>query len=707
MTIATRTIADWAVELGVTEDALTRLGCMVDDAGNLRWPERDGDGAIIGSTTRYPDGSKKADAGGKRGLCYAAPLDAYAGTSPLSPLLSPEGLSDTATAIDLGYDAIGRPSATGGNALLVALLDETRHGCIVGENDGGAGRTGAEKCAAELHGRVASIKVIYPPECYKDLRAWVRTEGIETVRARLATLIDDAPLWEPKREAAESVLTWRPFPTQRLPRSLWRYVKELAGCNFVDDTFVVMPLLSMLGSAIGTTRLVRVNRAWHEFPIVWAMTVAETGTTKTPTMRATHKPLHEAQNRAMEVYRQEVELHRAAAIAFDCRMKAYRGKPVGDPPAEPEQPKPRRYIVSDITIEALAPVLDANPRGVLAAADELSGLIAGLDAYKKSKGSDITRYLQAWSGEFWQIDRKGAAGPCYIPRAAVSICGGIQPGILTRAVSESMRLSGFASRFLIAFPPKRPRRFSDRDLSIEAENGLRRIVGGLLALEHGVDDGGDPVPIEICLSPKARERFIQWHNVHADITNEAAGDVRGALAKMYGYVLRLALIFHLAGQASGEDVGEAIDLPTIEDAIEAVNWFAREAERVYGLFDESDGDREKRELVEWIQGRGGSATARELSQGPRRFRGKTEAAEKALSDLAASGVGEWVMVPAGPKGGQTTRRFQVHTAGYGTTTYEIPEVFGGSVAVATDEIPKSNGWLDVDESAGGIVEGVI
>lgn len=689
MNVGSDLLNPWADRLGVSADTLVRLGCRLDDAGNLRWPERDGEGSIIGWSTRFPDGSKKADGGCKRGLCYIVPLPDYAGTSRGEPILSVEGLSDTAVGIDLGYDAIGRPSATGKNSLLVPLVSG-RHVVVVGENDSGAGRIGAEKCARALHPHAASVRVIFPPEGIKDVRAWIGADGLSSVRAALATMIDDAPLWEPKREVVDPRLTWTPFPTQRLPCLLRRYVRELAECNHVDDTFVVLPLLAMLGSVIGTTRLVRVNRAWHEFPIVWSMLVAESGTVKTPTMRTVFRPLNEAQNRAMEVYLQEAELYRAATIAFDCKMKSYKKKPEGDPPSEPGEPKPTRYIVSDITIEALAPVLNVNLRGVLGAVDELSGLIGSLDAYKKAKGSDITRYLSAWSGESWTIDRKGAAGPCHIPCAAVSLCGGIQPGILTRAVSESMRLSGFTSRFLTAFPPKRPRRFSDRDLSIEAENGLRRIVGGLLTLEHGVDDGGNLQPVEIRLSPEARQRFIQWHNAHADMTNEATGDVRGALAKLYGYVLRLALIFHLAGQASGEGVGETIDLATIEDAIDVVNWFAREAERVYGLFDESDGDREKRELVEWIQGRGGSATARELSHGPRTFRGRVEAAEKALSDLVASGTGEWIMVPAGPNGGPPTRRFQLFTVGTGTGTYEIPEDSEGFGAGAASEHPEES-----------------
>ncbi len=200
VTNATATIlAAWAERLGVSDETLQCLGCTLDGAGNLRWPERDADGAIIGYSTRFDDGSKKADAGGKRGLCYCSPLHPYAGTSPDQPIILVEGLSDTAAATELGFDAIGRPSATGGNALLAPLVKD-RHICIMGENDSGAGKTGAEKCASDLHGHAASVKVIFPPAEQKDLRAWVAAAGLDVVRGQLATAIDDAPLWTPPEQ---------------------------------------------------------------------------------------------------------------------------------------------------------------------------------------------------------------------------------------------------------------------------------------------------------------------------------------------------------------------------------------------------------------------------------------------------------------------------------------------------------------------------
>lgn len=159
-----------AESLGVTVESLDALGVARADSAWII-PERDADGQIIGHAKRFDSGSKGFIAGGKRGLTLAWPLDAYAGSSDADPIVIVEGMSDCAAAMDIGFSAIGRPSATGGVDLLAMLL-EWRHVLVVGENDSGAGKAGAEKVARGLVHVASSVRVIYPPADTKDLRAW-------------------------------------------------------------------------------------------------------------------------------------------------------------------------------------------------------------------------------------------------------------------------------------------------------------------------------------------------------------------------------------------------------------------------------------------------------------------------------------------------------------------------------------------------------
>jgi putative DNA primase/helicase len=87
------------------------------------------------------------------------------------PVLVVEGQSDVAAALDLGFVAVGKPSAAGGLGFLAKLLIG-RAVIIVGENDSGAGKLGMEKTFEALSPAIADLTKLMPPADVKDLRAW-------------------------------------------------------------------------------------------------------------------------------------------------------------------------------------------------------------------------------------------------------------------------------------------------------------------------------------------------------------------------------------------------------------------------------------------------------------------------------------------------------------------------------------------------------
>lgn len=94
---------------------------------------------------------------------------------PLSdlPVLVVEGATDTAAAMDLGFIAVGKPSARGGLKQLVHLL-HGREVVVVGENDAGAGVEGMEKTFEALKIEIPNVAKILPPSDSKDLRDWIQ-----------------------------------------------------------------------------------------------------------------------------------------------------------------------------------------------------------------------------------------------------------------------------------------------------------------------------------------------------------------------------------------------------------------------------------------------------------------------------------------------------------------------------------------------------
>lgn len=145
------------------------------------FPECDAKCRVIGIATRSPlDGTKRALRGSKRGLVVPADLDRA------RPLLVVEGATDTAAALTVGLQAIGRPHAEGGVAHLSELLAGWSGDIIiVGERDKKRdgqwpGRKGAITVAKELTRRLGrTIVWSLPPRGVKDLRECVRHEAAD------------------------------------------------------------------------------------------------------------------------------------------------------------------------------------------------------------------------------------------------------------------------------------------------------------------------------------------------------------------------------------------------------------------------------------------------------------------------------------------------------------------------------------------------
>jgi DNA-binding transcriptional ArsR family regulator len=273
--------------------------------------------------------------------------------------------------------------------------------------------------------------------------------------------------------------------------------------------------------------------------------------------------------------------------------------------------------------------------------------------------------LSAWSAEPVTVDRR-TSSTVHVPMAAVSVTGTVQPEVLRRVLSRDLRENGLAARLLLAMPPRRPSKWTDRDISPAAEDALAGVVARLLTLQHGIDSDGNAEPVAASLTAEAREAFIAWHDEHEQALADEVGDLAAAMAKLRGYCARLALVMQLARWAAGEADADAIDAASVASAVALVRWFEHEQRRIYAALDEDELACERRKLVDWIESRGDSVTVRDLTHGMRRYRGDRAAAERDLEALAEAGAitREY---PAGS--GRPTARYRVVT---GVTVTKTP-----------------------------------
>lgn len=577
---------------------------------------------------------------------------------------------------------------------------------ILPDNDD-AGQDHAQQVARSLHGVAKEIRILELPDLPPkgDVSDWLAAGG---TKDKLAELAGQAPVWTPQTapdpkpvapdpkpvapEPKHEPPPYIPFPTDTLPEPVRDYVAQGAAALGCDDAYVALPVLAMLAAAVGTTRRIRLKNSWAEPCVLWAVTIGRSGTLKSPAWELAVRPLQEIQKEAFRRWGQEHD---------EWKRRQRQAKKSQGEMLDEDEPQPERYVCSDITVEAVATRLERNPRGLLMARDELSGWLSSFDAYKGARGADVAHWLAMHGARSLTVDRKTGRPTIYVPRAAVSIAGTVQPAILKLALKgryegkedESTRehfANGLAARLLLAYPPPQPKRWTEDDLPWHVEQRMNAVVGQLLRLGYDPDAPEDFRPIDLALTPRGKRRFIEFVNAHADEQLGLNDDLAAVWSKLEGYAARLALLFHLVREAAGDtSAGSQVDEQDIDAGITLAQWFGDEAARTYEVIggaaddEEARAKRKQARLIEWIRGRGGRVTVRDLSRGPRPYRGDSEAAEVALQGLVDAKLGKWTQERPSDSGGRPTRFFELIDAG--DETPESNTVTGGD----GDETPRN------------------
>ena len=442
-------------------------------------------------------------------------------------------------------------------------------------------------------------------------------------------------------------LEWEPLPVSLLPEPVRTFVIEAAERLSTDPVFVALPMLASVAATIGNSRRIELWGGWREPPILWLATAADSGTMKTPSMDAALQFIRQRQDDAFREYR-------AAAAAYE-REKREHDRASRRRDAEqtepPERPVAERFVVDDVTIEGLGPILEQNPRGVFLARDELSGWLEGFDRYSGGRGGgEAGRWLSLYNASPLTVDRK-LTGTLYVPSAAVSIYGGIQPKTLARALGQRHVDNGLAQRFMLASPPRRMKAIPDGDVNFATIEAVRSMFGTLGAIRPAED--GSPRVID--LGPEAADAWRAFYNEHAREQHAAHGHVASMLNKAEAWAARLALVFHLIAQAGADPTrGDRIQADSIEAGVGVARWAAREWRRVFAEMTYDAALADDAGLHAWIAGRGGVASPRDVRRGLAKYR-DPGAAEAGLRRLVRAGKAEWQTSPTGGRPADAVR----------------------------------------------------
>ena len=444
-----------------------------------------------------------------------------------------------------------------------------------------------------LHSGLDAVK-----ECIERANAPTPEVKAEVHELYLNTLPEPTPL--PKLPQVPD------FPIELLPNDLQAYVRDCAERARYRPEFAAVPLMAALGSVIGRKVGIRLKEHddWTEFGNIWGAIVGPPSALKSPAMRDALLPLRALQVAADEAHSSlDAEYQKQAQEAKlrrEAEEKKIKHRLSQNPDAAvtfnhcdgTEAPIPRTYWTSDATAEKLGVLLAENSNGLLVERDELSSLLQTLEDEKQATARGL--YLSGWSGkEGYRFDRIGR-GTTSLPKFALSVIGGIQPGPLERYVRSAFsgeRADGMLQRFqLLVWPESEHFEFVDRrpnELAKQAAKQLFERADRLNPDSIGQPPDFQGTPPFVRFSKSAQPIFNDWYTTfmtdrrRIEAERFESGPVCAHFGKYPGLVGKLALIMHIADDPDGREVSEY----SLLKALAWVDYLTPHARRVYHAVD--------------------------------------------------------------------------------------------------------------------------
>lgn len=351
--------------------------------------------------------------------------------------------------------------------------------------------------------------------------------------------------------------------------------------------YIVVAMLSAAGTIIGNKVGIHPlanDESWEVFPCLWGGVVGPPGSKKTPALGAALAPLNKLEAVARDRFTAAYAQYKTDYEQYKCHLSDWKKKISKTLPVEPEEPKPERYVVNDVTYQKLGEILANNPRGVLALSDELSGLLQSLD----TPGQEAARgfYLTGWGGNSgYSFDRIGR-GSIVLSRYCLSVFGGFQPdrikAYVQYAQSGNSKNDGLLQRFqLLVWPDlmcptgiiDRAPNKSTMDAYDNAMQNLQLVASRIGKICNGIHGQG-----VLHFEADAQKLFLTWYqNLETMLANRALDSARQShFAKYRSLIPALALIFHLLDGHDG-----AVQISSLSKAIHFATYLRDHANRIY------------------------------------------------------------------------------------------------------------------------------
>ena len=405
------------------------------------------------------------------------------------------------------------------------------------------------------------------------------------------------------------------FPVEHFPPRLADYCHQVSESHVVDPSFVALPMLAVAGTAMGNAWRLKLKKGFSVPPLLWVGLVAPSGSNKSG-------PLNEVLG--------ALKKHVPTEMVQNAMLN-----PQG------------RLVVSDATLEAVISRLAESHRGLLVFRDELAGWAKSFNAYKKS-GGDEQAWLEFWGAKSYHLDRKTNNEQVFIPAAAVSILGGIQPSVLAECFDPGKFASGLVPRVLVACPEARDMYWSEVEVGDEASECWTDAIIWLRTrpFQNMDPNTGQYQPHELELTPGAKDIYVSFFESMTRMIRETSNEHAQAFASKARVMAARLILIH-RGLALADVRPETITAPVGVDSAAAgvawMQWCLAEQMRIYGFAAEEHDRQQATYLATFIRERGGTATVREVQRyNSRRFKTVNDAMV-AMNEMVTLGLARWIV----------------------------------------------------------------
>lgn len=461
-----------------------------------------------------------------------------------------------------------------------------------------------------------------------------------------------------------------PLPTDTLGPVLGPLAEAMAEAYQVPADLVINQALPLITTAIAGRTTVEITPDWTETIALATLSALASGERKSPVQRVLADPLvkHE-RNARDDTQRRTAEQQARRQVAEDRAEKLRRHAAKTGTTEDERQyiaarealaelsvdPEPR-WLVDDITPEALAPLLAAHQAiGAVSAEPGLFSILAG----RYSNGTpNVETVLKATSGDPITVDRVGR-DPVHVDRPALSIAMCIQPARLPELGGRGtvFRGSGLLARLLYVLPEPRvgSRAITPPTLSPDVFARWKEHLTKLVA--------ADQLTPVLTLDTAAQEQlhdFREWlepqlHPHHGRLAGFADWG-----SKLPGTVARIAGALALLTDPDRDSV----DGDTMSDAIRLGHAYISHTAAAFEVIHRADpGKSHAREVLGWLVKRGETTfSRRDVYQGIRRRAWVTgsDALAAPLDELVDLGHLWRIVEDRAGKPGRPSERFELH-----------------------------------------------